>query len=89
MIFFWIFLGLAGLYAIALVVTTLGDKKLRKSGVLPPAGEATMADVERLIESSQLILAIRCYREIHRVGLAEAKKAVEELAREIKSRKEP
>ena len=84
--FLWIILVLAGLFAIALVVTALGNKKLRKSGVLPPAGKATMADVERLIQSDQLILAIRCYREIHRVGLAEAKKAVEALAREIKSR---
>ena len=45
-----------------------------------------MADVERLIQSDQLIAAIRCYREIHRVGLAEAKKAVETLSTELKSK---
>lgn len=86
MIFAWIFLGLAGLLAIASIFTSRRDTKLRKSGVLPPVGKATMADVERLIQAEQLIAAIRCYREIHHVGLRDAKDAVENLARELKSR---
>lgn len=38
-----------------------------------------MADVERLIRAGERIAAIRCYREIHHVGLAEAKKAIDDL----------
>ena len=38
-----------------------------------------MADVERLVREGQRIAAIKVYREIHNVGLAEAKKAVDEL----------
>ena len=51
----------------------------RRSGLLPPAGQATMADVERLVRAGQRIYAIRCYREIHYCGLAEAKKAIDDL----------
>jgi len=40
-----------------------------------------MVDVERLVRSGERIAAIRCYREFHNVGLAEAKKAVEYLHR--------
>lgn len=47
--------------------------------LLPPKGQATIADVERLIRSGERIAAIRCYREIHQVGLSEAKKAVDDL----------
>lgn len=57
----------------------LADVLLRRSGLLPAPGQATMADVERLAQSGARIAAIRVYREIHHVGLAEAKKAVEEL----------
>ena len=85
-LFLWIFLGLAGLGVVALIFASRRDAKLRRSGVLPPAGQATMADVERLIQSDQRILAIKCYRKIHHMGLAEAKQVIEELARGIKSR---
>jgi hypothetical protein len=52
---------------------------LRRSQILPPAGQGTMADVERLVRAGERIAAIRVYREIHHVGLAEAKKAVDDL----------
>jgi ribosomal protein L7/L12 len=38
-----------------------------------------MADVERLVQAGQHVAAIRCYREIHHCGLAEAKKAIDDL----------
>ena len=38
-----------------------------------------MLDVEQLVRAGQRILAIRCYREIHHVGLAEAKRAIDDL----------
>jgi ribosomal protein L7/L12 len=47
----------------------------------PPRGEATDADVERFVAMGRKITAIKLYREIHGVGLKEAKEAVEELAR--------
>jgi hypothetical protein len=55
------------------------DDADRRSGVLPAAGTATMADVERLVRAGENIAAIRVYREIHHVGLAEAKKAIDDL----------
>ena len=58
---------------------TEDDAAYRRSGVLPAAGTATMADVERLVRAGERIAAIRIYREIHHVGLAEAKKAIDEL----------
>ena len=55
------------------------DAANRRAGVLPAAGTATMADVERLVRAGERIAAIRVYREIHHVGLAEAKKAIDDL----------
>jgi|HubBroStandDraft_2_1064218.scaffolds.fasta_scaffold428793_2 hypothetical protein len=52
---------------------------IRRSQILPLAGQGTMADVERLVRAGERIAAIRVYREIHHVGLAEAKKAVDDL----------
>jgi len=54
--------------------------RLRSSGQYPAKGQATDADVQRLVNRGDHILAIRCYREVHPgTGLAEAKKAVEKL----------
>ena len=75
----WIAGTFLGLFVVLKIITSLSDAKLRRSGVLPMPGRATMADVERLVRSGQRILAIRCYREIHHVGLAEAKKAIDDL----------
>ena len=47
----------------------------------PPRGQATAADVERLVQAGQLISAIRCYRELHGCSLLEAKQAVEAMRR--------
>jgi hypothetical protein len=51
-------------------------KRLRKAGIYPESGKATDADVARLKRAGEIVLAVRCYREIHRVGLAEAHAAV-------------
>ena len=75
----WIALGLFGVFVVASIFATRRDSAARRSGLLPAAGKATMADVERLLRAGQTIYAIRCYREIHNCGLAEAKKAVEDL----------
>lgn len=75
----WIGAGLLVIMMMAAVFATGRDAVSRRSDLLPSPGRATMADVERLARAGQKIDAIRCYREIHKVGLAEAKKAVEDL----------
>ena len=68
-------LGSAGLAVIACSIL------MGRGGApgIPPHGKPTMEDVKRLVLSGRKIDAIRCYREIHQVSLAEAKDAVENL----------
>lgn len=75
----WIFLGFVVVVFLARFLTNRRIASLRDSGSLPEEGQATMADVERLLHSGNKIWAIRCYREIHNVGLREAKEAVEKI----------
>ena len=55
---------------------------VRKEGLLPPIGVKPNQDhVKRLAKAGKTVLAIKTYREINpRVGLTEAKEAVEALA---------
>jgi ribosomal protein L7/L12 len=73
------FVLLVALVAIGSVISQLRVAAARRSGLLPATGRATMADVERLAALGERVWAIRCYREIHSCGLAEAKHAVEML----------
>ena len=72
-----------GLIVLLVAVITLTARlrvaAARRSGLLPPPGHSTMADVERFASMGELVWAIRCYREIHSCGLAEAKSAVDRL----------
>jgi len=52
---------------------------LRAVGIYPEEGTETDADVSLLLARGEKIMAIRCYRTIHKVGLKEAKAAVESL----------
>jgi ribosomal protein L7/L12 len=52
---------------------------LRARGIYPEPGRETDADVVRLIQEREKILAIRCYRAIHGGGLKEAKEQVERI----------
>lgn len=45
----------------------------RRKGIYPQKGQATIDDVKRLITTGKSTLAIRAYREIHRVSLKKAK----------------
>ncbi|MDC0358779.1 ribosomal protein L7/L12, partial [Oligoflexia bacterium] len=49
----------------------------RRSGKYPTEGKESDEDVLRLALDGQKIMAIKLYREIHGVGLKEAKEAVE------------
>jgi ribosomal protein L7/L12 len=51
----------------------------RRLGTYPKQGKATMADVERLLSSGNRHWAIRCYREINKVGIAEARSIVDKM----------
>jgi hypothetical protein len=78
----WYWIG-GGVVAIVIVVVLFvvgGNAAARESGLLPPNGKATMADVERLARSGHKTLAMHYYRQIHKVGPAEAKKAVEDIS---------
>lgn len=50
------------------------------TGKLPPAAPESSDDILALVRNGQKIEAIKRYRERHRVGLKEAKDAVEALA---------
>lgn len=54
-------------------------ERLRQTGLYPPAGQGTDADVERLVRARRKIAAIKLYRKIHGGGLKDAKDAVEQL----------
>ncbi len=62
-------------------------KQSIKKGIYPFRGKATLFDVKRFIEAGEIPLAIRVYREIFKVNLKEAKKAVEDLENDIKLKK--
>lgn len=50
--------------------------RLRRAGLYPQPGQATMDDVTRLQQAGMSVWAIRCYREIHGGSLRQAKEAV-------------
>jgi hypothetical protein len=76
----FVFIGTVGIGLISAIISWRGLAR-RRQGILPPAGQATMADVERLVRAGERLAAIRVYREINHVGLAEAKNAVDDLAK--------
>ncbi|MGV3754384.1 MAG: hypothetical protein ACO1QS_03305 [Verrucomicrobiota bacterium] len=79
------FIDLAGVLTLVfmyiLVVRSARKRWLRRRGLYPQPGQASMADVERLFKGGYRMEAIVCYREIFpQVGLAEAKAAVDALS---------
>ena len=53
---------------------------LRQSGLYPPAGQGSAADVERLVALGRKIDAIKLYRKIHGTDLKTAKEAIDKIA---------
>ena len=69
--------------AAALALSLLNRRRtgdLRQTGLYPPPGEGSDADVERLVALGRKIDAIKLYREIHRSDLKTAKDAVDRMA---------
>ena len=68
--------------AAALALSLLNRRRtddLRQTGLYPPPGEGSDADVERLVALGRKIDAIKLYREIHRSDLKTAKDAVDRM----------
>jgi len=67
----------------ALTLNALSRRRtddLRQTGLFPPPGQGSDADVGRLIALGRKIDAIKLYREIHRTDLKTAKDAVDKIA---------
>ena len=67
----------------ALTLNALSRRRtddLRQTGFLPPPGQGSDADVERLVALGRKIDAIKLYREIHGSDLKTAKDAVDRMA---------
>lgn len=58
-------------------------RRLRASGLYPPDGRGTVADVERLLREGYKVSAIKLYRQINKVDLKTARNAVEKMARDL------
>jgi len=67
---------LAALLGAAQMFSLFHVAALRRTGRYPERGQATMADVEELLNTGARRLALRCYREIHACSLREASDAV-------------
>jgi ribosomal protein L7/L12 len=78
--FYWIIGGLAALAVVGILFAVGSKAAARASGLLPPNGRATMTDVVRLARTGHKTLAMHYYRQINKTGLAEAKKAVDDLS---------
>ena len=76
-----VFVSLAfALWAFVSLVSRQQTKRFQSRGLLPEPGQIpTMENVERLVAAGEKILAIKMYREIYRVGLKEARDAVEKM----------
>ncbi len=67
----------------ALALSALNRRRtddLRQTGLYPPPGQGSDADVERLVALGRKIDAIKLYREVHGTDLKSAKEAVDKIA---------
>jgi len=64
---------------LAVLATERKVAAARAKGVYPSKGNESQSDVIRLVRAGEKTLAIRCYRTLHKVGLKEAKDAIERL----------
>ncbi len=69
--------------AAALALNAMNRRRtddLRQTGLYPPPGQGSDADVERLVALGRKIDAIKLYREVHGTDLKSAKDAVDKIA---------
>lgn len=76
-VMFFVLPGL--MLAVPLVARLLSARRLRMlraNGVYPEEGRESEADIERLKRAGETVFAVRCYRAVHHVSLAEAHAAI-------------
>jgi ribosomal protein L7/L12 len=66
-----------------LILVLRSSSEIKSSSDFDIEGPATDADIQRLLQTGRKIDAIKVYRRLHRVGLKEAKDAVDRLAAEM------
>jgi hypothetical protein len=69
-------------YCIAVARQRLKIYFARKNGQYPMPGHVKTVDIQRLVAEGQTSLAMRAYRELHRCGLKQAKKAIAQMKKE-------
>jgi len=69
------------LWGVASLTAEWREKRLIRSGTLPPLEKTTDADIARLASSGFKVWAIKRYRQLHQVSLKEAKQRVESMQR--------
>lgn len=74
-----VFIVLLAFVLASLIYTKTTLAGLRRKGIYPQAGQASMADVARLKKLGLTAWAMRCYRDIRRCSLRQAKEAVDAL----------
>lgn len=69
------------IWAVATSASRQQIQRAKEKGMWPAEGQIpTDEDVKRLAKGGQKLLAIKLCRQIHGIGLAEAKAAVEKMA---------
>ncbi len=81
----WIELGAAvlGLLALHALWQQWQLRGLRRQGLYPARGQAKPADVQRLVQAGERLLAMRCHRELYGSSLREARDAVQALSENL------
>jgi Protein of unknown function (DUF3592) len=74
--------ALLGLGWLSAWSSTRRRRKARRAGLYPPPGSGSDADVLRLLQAKEKLLAIRLYRDLHGTDLKTAKERVEAMQTE-------
>jgi len=78
--FYFIMIIIIGFIAMMVFASvTTGQKESRKKDKNSPKKEITTEMIEEVAKSGNKLEAIKLYRELHKVGLREAKEAIEEI----------
>jgi hypothetical protein len=62
----------------------LRRRRVQQAGLLPPPGQGTDEDVERLLRAGEELLAIRLYRELHGTDLKTSRLKVRAMAERLR-----
>lgn len=80
MIILYVVLAVVILLVMVSTANRARERRLQESGLIPPPGQGTSADIERLVTLGRKIDAIKLYRAIHKTDLTTAKQAIDRLS---------